>query len=70
VPELACIESQYDVRPAAAYSGGQGAFTVMQAQNRRAELQGIAREIQSLVRDGGYRYKDMAILIRQPEDYK
>ncbi|AHK48629.1 ATP-dependent helicase [Bacillus velezensis TrigoCor1448] len=69
-PELACIESQYDVRPAAAYTGGQEAFTVMQAQNRRAELEGIAREIQSLVRDEGYRYKDMAILIRQPEDYK
>ncbi|MCY8115263.1 helicase-exonuclease AddAB subunit AddB [Bacillus spizizenii] len=68
--ELAHLEAQYEARPAIPYAEKQEAFTVMQAANRRAELEGIAREIHTLVREKGYRYKDVAILARQPEDYK
>lgn len=70
VPELAHLEAQYEARPVIPFAEKQEAFTVMQAANRRAELEGIAREIHSLVREKGYRYKDVAILARQPEDYK
>lgn len=69
-PELAHLEAMYDARPAVPFLEKQEAFTVMQAANRRTELEGIAREIHALVRDKGLRYKDMAILARQPEDYK
>ncbi|MBD5072615.1 hypothetical protein GUF45_13445, partial [Xanthomonas citri pv. citri] len=69
-PELAHLEAQYEARPAIPYAEKQEALTVMQAANRRAELEGIAREIHALVREKGYRYKDVAILARQPEDYK
>ena len=44
-PELAHLEAQYEARPAIPYAEKQEALTVMQAANRRAELEGIAREI-------------------------
>ncbi|MGV2470023.1 hypothetical protein, partial [Bacillus subtilis] len=61
---------QYEERPAIPYAEKQEALSVMQAANRRAEREGIAREIPALVRETGYRYKDVAIHARQPDNYK
>ncbi|WP_025681392.1 helicase-exonuclease AddAB subunit AddB [Paenibacillus massiliensis] len=40
------------------------------ASDRRAELEGAIREIRRLAREHGVRYKDMAILVRNPADYE
>lgn len=40
-----------------------------EAVHPRAEVEGVAQEILHLVRDQGYRYKDIAILMREPEVY-
>ncbi|KWU72094.1 hypothetical protein AGE05_23245 [Salmonella enterica subsp. enterica serovar Kentucky] len=41
---------------------------IHQANNRRAEIEGIAREIRQLALNG-YRYRDIAILTRNLGDY-
>lgn len=43
-------------------------LSVHQANNRRAEIEGVAREIRQLTLNG-YRYQDMAILTRNLGDY-
>jgi len=67
-PSLAHLEMNYDSRPTVVFDG-QTDITLYQAANRRAEIEGIAREIQSLVRDGSYRYRDIAILVRNSTEY-
>ncbi|RDU35519.1 helicase-exonuclease AddAB subunit AddB [Neobacillus piezotolerans] len=62
------LEGHFDSRPAKPYEGDCG-ITVIQAVNRRAEVEGIAREIRRLVREDGYRYRDIAILMRNGGDY-
>lgn len=42
----------------------------MQSVNRRAEIEGIAREIRRLVMEEGYRYKDIAVLMRNGNQYQ
>lgn len=42
---------------------------VVEADSRRAEIHAVARHIRSLVRDEQLRYRDVAILYRQPEVY-
>lgn len=46
-----------------------GAVTVLEASNRRAEVHAIAREITKLTRHGGYRYQDIVLLYRQADVY-
>ena len=62
------LEQYFDVRPTVAYSGNLD-LSIFQAVNRRAEVEGIAREIVKLVRDNGNRYKDIAIIVRNSNDY-
>ncbi len=65
---LAHLEQNFNIRPAIAYEGETDA-TIMMATNRRAEVEGIAREILRLVRDGGCRWKDIALLLRNGQAY-
>ncbi|MFC0523548.1 helicase-exonuclease AddAB subunit AddB [Pontibacillus salicampi] len=62
------MEHYFHTRPAPAYTE-EAPITVAQAVHPRAEVEGVAQEIMELVRDKGYRYKDMALLIREPEVY-
>ncbi|CAG9622981.1 helicase-exonuclease AddAB subunit AddB [Sutcliffiella rhizosphaerae] len=62
------LEQFFDVRPTVPYPNNAN-VNVLQAVNRRAEIEGIAREIISLVRDRNYRYKDIAIMVRNNESY-
>lgn len=39
------------------------------AVHRRAEVEGAAREITRLVREQGYRWRDVAVMVRNIEDY-
>ncbi|MEO2077492.1 MAG: helicase-exonuclease AddAB subunit AddB [Bacillus sp. (in: firmicutes)] len=67
-PSLCHLEEHFDARPAIPYSG-RAAINICQAVNRRAEIEGIAREIRRLVREKGYRYREIALLIRNGSDY-
>lgn len=42
---------------------------VAEAANYRAEAEGVARDIIRLCRDEGYRWRDAAVLLRDPETY-
>lgn len=63
------LEATFDSRPALSFQG-ETAVHVCRAVNRRAEIEGIAREIRELVRTKGYRYRDVAILLRNGPVYQ
>lgn len=68
-PALAFLEEKFARRPVIPFNGDSSVIHVSQAVNRRAEIEGIAREIFNLVRTAGYRYRDIAVLIRNGSDY-
>ncbi|MGG3449526.1 helicase-exonuclease AddAB subunit AddB [Domibacillus aminovorans] len=63
------LETQFDKRPANTHESSSG-LTIMQAAGRRAEIEGAAREIRRLARVENYRYKQIALLIRNGEEYR
>ncbi|MDN7244426.1 helicase-exonuclease AddAB subunit AddB [Planococcus shenhongbingii] len=65
--ELAHLEEHFDDYPLAT-SVSSGAISLVEASNRRAEVHAMARSIRQQTREG-MRYKDIAILYRQPEVY-
>ncbi len=67
---LAHLEAHYDSRPAVSFLEETEAIQIYEASNRRAEIEAVAREIVRLVRDQGYRYKDIAVLVRNTNDYR
>lgn len=67
-PSLQHLEEKFDTRPVEPFHG-QTAINICQAVNRRAEIEGIGREIRQLVRTKGYRYRDIALLIRNGANY-
>lgn len=67
-PAFLHLEEYYDVRPAETYSD-QAPVTIAEAVHPRAEVEGVAQKILELVRDQGYRFKDMAVLMREPDVY-
>lgn len=68
-PSLAYLEKNFEQVPAIPYEGETNIYFA-EAANLRAEIEGIGRKIKSLVRDHGYRYKDIAILVRNGENYQ
>lgn len=66
---LRLLESQFERRPVGQHAGIP-AVRLMQSVNRRAEIEGIAREIRRLVMEEGYRYKDIAVLMRNGSQYQ
>ncbi|MCQ6265459.1 helicase-exonuclease AddAB subunit AddB [Fictibacillus sp. WQ 8-8] len=67
-PSLAHLESQFDRRPAMEFDAPNG-ISVQSAVNRRTEIEAAAREIIRLVRDENYRYREIALSIRNMNDY-
>ncbi|OMP67113.1 helicase-exonuclease AddAB subunit AddB [Domibacillus epiphyticus] len=63
------LESQFDRRPASKDKKSHG-LTLLQAAGRRAEIEGAAREIRRLARTENYRYKQIALLVRNGEEYR
>ena len=63
------LEQNFAIRPVQAYEQ-KANITISQAVNRRAEVEGVARTILKLVRDDGYRFRDIAILVRNNEAYQ
>ncbi|WP_186579095.1 helicase-exonuclease AddAB subunit AddB [Aquibacillus kalidii] len=67
-PYFAHLEKYFDVRPAPKYEG-KVPIQIAEAVHPRAEVEGAAQEILRLVREENYRFKDIALLIRQTDVY-
>ncbi|MDQ0217576.1 helicase-exonuclease AddAB subunit AddB [Peribacillus cavernae] len=67
-PALQHLEANFNIRPARPFLQ-ESAVTVSPAVNRRAEVEGIARSILRLVREENYRWKDIAVLVRNGDSY-
>ncbi|MED3962360.1 helicase-exonuclease AddAB subunit AddB [Niallia taxi] len=63
------IEAHFDSRPAVPYSG-DSAVRFAESVNPRAEIEGVAREIKKLIRQQGYRYRDISLLSRNTGEYQ
>src|SRR5690606_28182984 len=68
-PYFAHLERNFDVRPAPRFNG-IAPIQIAEAVHPRAEIEGVAQEILRLVREENYRYRDIAVLIRQTETYQ
>ncbi|KIL47364.1 helicase-exonuclease AddAB subunit AddB [Jeotgalibacillus campisalis] len=64
---LTSLEAKFEERGAAAKDGKD--VVIIEAANRRAEVESIAREIRQKVREEGLRYKEIAVLIRNGNAY-
>ncbi|WP_088042483.1 helicase-exonuclease AddAB subunit AddB [Bacillus sp. EAC] len=65
---LKYFEENFDRRPLKASFDSEG-LEVISAANRRTEVHAIARDIIRKVRDEGYRYRDIAIFLRNSDSY-
>lgn len=67
-PALAFLEKNFAELPPVSFAH-EPEITIFEAANIRAEVEGIGRKIISFVRDHHYRFKDIAILIRNGQNY-
>ncbi|HHX50657.1 MAG TPA: helicase-exonuclease AddAB subunit AddB, partial [Clostridia bacterium] len=67
-PALGHLEKHFE-NSAPPYKDETQGLLLVAAANRRVEVEGVAREILRLVRDEGYRYRDLAVILRNLEDY-
>lgn len=65
---LSHLEAYFERRPMKVYDE-EPAIELKIATNRRAEVEGVAREIRKLIAKGFYRYKDVTVLMRNGHDY-
>lgn len=64
------LQQYFDDRPTPVFTEAVGEQVVLaEAVHPRAELEGAIQEILRLVRDEGYRYRDIAIFVRETADY-
>lgn len=68
-PDIAHLEKYFFSYPAPPCNAAGGGVTLAVAANPRSETEGVAREITALCRDGGYRYRDIIILLRDFDTY-
>jgi ATP-dependent helicase/nuclease subunit B len=67
---LAVIEQRYQHRRASDVEADLDKHVgLVAASNRRTEVEHVASQMIALVRDGGYRWRDLAVLMRSPEGY-
>lgn len=67
-PALGFLEKHYQ-EPKASYPCAPADLRLVSAATRRVEVEGVAREIQRLAREKGYRYRDMAVILRDMSLY-
>jgi len=68
-PLLHHIEAQFFTSPAVGWTGVVEGLAVVEAANRRVEVEGVARDILRLCRENGCRWRDIGILLRDTESY-
>jgi len=66
---IAYLEKYFFHRPAPPAENAEDGVMLAAAANRRAEVEGVAREITRLCRDRGYRYRDVVVLTRDLDSY-
>lgn len=69
-PALAHIEAHWSERPASPYEGEASTIMLRTAANRCAEVDAAARRIVALVREEGYRFRDIAVVVRNFDAYE
>lgn len=67
--DLVHLEQNFFRQPVRTFAGMPMGIRLLAAANRRAETEGAAREITRLVREKGYRYRDIGLLLRNLADY-
>lgn len=67
-PAFLHLEAHFNQRPTPVFTGDVP-IQIAEAVHPRAEVEGVAQEIIRLVRDENFRFKDMAIFIREPDVY-
>jgi len=67
-PYFSHLEQHFDTRPAPVYEG-EVPIKIAEAHHPRAEVEGAAQEILRLVREENYRFRDMAVFIRETDVY-
>ncbi|MPM37404.1 ATP-dependent helicase/deoxyribonuclease subunit B [bioreactor metagenome] len=68
-PLLGHVEKRFFDFPPRVFTGDEQGLTITEAANRRIEVEGIARDIIRLCRQEGYRWRDIAILLRDDAGY-
>lgn len=68
-PALNHLERYFFTWPRQVYSGPVSGIKLVAAHNRRAEVEGAAREIIALLRDHGYRWREISVLVRDITQY-
>lgn len=68
-PELAFLERQFYHYPNEEYQEGIRTIALYRAQNPYEEMEYVARDILRRVREQGYRFRDLAILLRDLDTY-
>ena len=68
-PELAHLEQKLYSYPAIPYKGEISCLTLAAAPNRRCEVESLARGMIRRARDEGYRWRDMAVIVSELDDY-
>lgn len=67
--DLAHIEESLNLRPRRPFDGTAENIRLVAAHNRRAEVESAARAIIALTRDEGFRWRDIAVYVRNLPDY-
>ncbi|MBE3582172.1 MAG: helicase-exonuclease AddAB subunit AddB [Thermoanaerobacteraceae bacterium] len=69
-PALAYIERNFFRPGAPSFAGETASVRLLAASDRRAEVEGVAREIVHLCRTRGYRWRDVAVMVRDLDLYR
>lgn len=68
-PLLKHMEKHFFAAPTVSWQGEASGLVIVEAANRRMEVEGVARDMIRLCRDEGYRWRDIGILLRATESY-
>jgi ATP-dependent helicase/nuclease subunit B len=68
-PELAHLEKNFERFPVAAYNGETASVKLVHAAGTRAEVEAVARDILHRVRENGWRYREIGIILRDFSGY-
>lgn len=64
------LQQYFDERPTPAFNKTiEGQVLLAEAVHPRAELEGVIQEILRLIRHEGYRYRDIALFVRETDQY-
>jgi ATP-dependent helicase/nuclease subunit B len=66
---LTHLEATFEQRPAIAYTGDMDGIRLCPASNRRVEVESAAIEMIRLAREEGSRWREMAVMMRNIDDY-